>query len=260
VVALVVAVLTVSSASFARASPSGDLLQSTTWRWVHSNTDQDGFTAPVDRNRYAVQFGADGTLGVRADCNQVGGTYRKTGRRLSLELGPSTLAACPPDSQADVFLQQLGGVVSFDATEAVLVLNMRLGSGTMILEPQPVLSLTETNWQVHSYNNGVGGGLAAVTSPVPDTELTAVFGDDGTVEGSAGCNSYSGKYSVDGTSMSIGALVTTRRACPEPVMVQEQAFLTALQASTQYELTADRLTLRDDDGAIQVDLLPAVPQ
>ena len=61
---------------------------------------------------------------------------------------------------------------------------------------------------------------------------------------------------MQGRSLAIGPLATTRLACAEPVMDQEQAFLTALQASTRYELTADRLTLRNDDGAIQVDLLP----
>ena len=63
---------------------------------------------------------------------------------------------------------------------------------------------------------------------------------------------------MDGTSVSIGPLTTTRLACADEVMEQEQAYLAALQASTQYELTADRLTLRNDDGAIQVDFLRAL--
>ena len=123
----------------------------------------------------------------------------------------------------------------------------------MVFEAQPALSLSGTGWDVHSYNNGRG----AVTSPLPDTQLTATFGTDGSIEGDSGCNSYHGSYTADGAALSIGPLATTRRACADDVMAQEQAFLTALQASTRYELVADRLTLRNDEGAIQVDFLPA---
>ena len=48
--------------------------------------------------------------------------------------------------------------------------------------------------------------------------------------------------------------MTTRRQCAEPegVMAQEQEFLQALAAATQYTLTADRLELRDGNGSLQV--------
>jgi len=38
-------------------------------------------------------------------------------------------------------------------------------------------------------------------------------------------------------------------------MEQEQAYLEALQAATQFKLTAERLTLRNDEAATQVDYL-----
>ncbi len=254
--AVVCGALVVADTAFAQVPPTGSTLQSTVWRWVHSVLDDETFVAPIDRDRYTVTFGAAGMLSVRADCNQVSGTYRQLGRRLSIQLGPSTLAACPPGSHADEFLQQLSAVVSQVTTETVLVLNLREDSGSMVLEPQPTLSLTGTNWLVLSYNNGRG----AVTTPQPETEMSAAFGDDGTISGSSGCNTFSGTYSVDGTTLSIGPLSTTRLACAEPVMEQEQAYLDALQASTQYELASDRLTLRNDDGAIQVDYLPAAAE
>jgi heat shock protein HslJ len=223
------------------------------WRWVHSVLGDDAFVAPVDRDRYTIAFEANGILKVRADCNQVSGTYRQLGRRLTVQLGPSTRAACPPGSRDDEFLAQLGAVVSQASTETTLVLNLRQDSGSMIFEPQPPLSLIGSSWLVHSYNNGRG----AVITPLPDTRVTAEFGDDATISGSSGCNTYSGTYSVDGTSLSIGPLATTRLACDEPVMEQEQAYLEALQAATQFELTTERLTLRNDEDATQVDYLPA---
>ena len=228
--------LLLANTAFAQESSRDSTPQSAVWRWVHSVLDEDTVVAPIDRDRYTVQFRAGGLVSVRADCNQVMGTYRQVGRRLSLQLGPSTLAACPPGSQADVFLQQLGAVVSQVSTASVLVLNLRQDSGSMIFEPQPALSLIGTNWQVLSYNTGQG----AVTTLLPETEMTATFGDDGVLTGSSACNTYNGPYSVNEVSLSIGPLTTTRQACADDVMEQEQAYLAALQASTRYELTADR--------------------
>jgi heat shock protein HslJ len=223
---------------------------------MYSTTDDHGSVRPVDRDRYTLTFGADGTLNVRADCNQVSGTYRQVGRRLTLQPGAATLAACPPGSLADEFLQQLGAVVSQASTDNVLVLNLRQDSGNMLFEPQPTVSLSRSSWQVQSYNNGRG----AVTTPLVDTEITATFGTDGTIAGNSGCNSYTGTYTVDGSALSVGSLATTTdQSCPDPVTQQEQAYLAALQAATQYSMTADRLTLRNDEGAIQVDFLPAPP-
>jgi heat shock protein HslJ len=118
---------------------------------MYSITD-DGSVAPVDRDQYTLRFEADRTLSVRADCNQVSGTYRQVGCRLSLQFGASTRAACPPGSRADMFLQQLAAVVSQVSTESVLVLNLRQDSGNMLFEPQAAVALNASSWQVQSYN------------------------------------------------------------------------------------------------------------
>ena len=44
---------------------------------------------------YTVTFRLDGALSLQADCNQVIGTYRQVGRRLTLQLCASTRATCP---------------------------------------------------------------------------------------------------------------------------------------------------------------------
>src|SRR5262249_53710384 len=72
-----------------------------TWQWEGTRSG-DGTTVVVaDPTRYTIQFQAGGMLAVRADCNNVLGSYTASGSQLSIELGPSTLVACPPDSQAD---------------------------------------------------------------------------------------------------------------------------------------------------------------
>jgi heat shock protein HslJ len=223
-----------------------------TWRWLRSEYSDDSVVTVNNPDNYTVRFNPDGAVAVRADCNQVLGTYQQSGSSLTLQLGPSTLVACPPGSQADVFTRDLSNVVTYVQRGETLFLNMRVDTGNMVFEPQAAPSLTDMTWHVQSYNNGRGG----VVTVQSGTQLTATFGADGRLSGSAGCNTYTGTYTVDGSSMSIGPLATTRIACPEPIMQQENAYLAALAATSQFMLTPDRLTLRDADGATQVILVP----
>ena len=163
-----------------------------------------------------------------------------------------TRAACPPGSQDTVFLRDLGQVATYVFDGENLVLNLKVDSGNMVFSPRPPVSLTGPAWQVLSVNNGRG----AVASVLPETQLDVTFGGHGIVSGNTGCNNYRGLYTVTGATIAFGPLVSTRRACPsEAATAQEQAFLAALAASTRYEPRGDRLTLRDDGGAVQVDMV-----
>ena len=85
--------------------------------------------------------------------------------------------------------------------------------------------------------------------------MSIAFGDDGTVTGSSGCNTFSGTYSADGAIIEIGPLASTQKMCvAEEVMEQEAQFLAALGNASMYEIRGDRLQLRNADGALQVDL------
>ena len=166
-----------------------------------------------------------------------------------------SLVACPHGSLDTVFLRDLTQVVTYAFDGEQLVLNMRLDSGNMVFSPLPPPSLTGVTWRV----TGVNNGREAVVSIVSGTQLTAIFGADGRINGDTGCNMYSGPYSIAGSSITVGPLITTRRAClSDAANAQEQQFLNALQASTTYELMGSRLTLRDDGGATQVTMVRPV--
>jgi len=108
----------------------------TVWRWEGTTLSDGSRMAANDPSRYTLEFHSDGTVTVKADCNQVAGAYTLKGSSLTITLGPSTLAACPPDSQADVYLQQLGTVVSYAYDSAgSLILNMKMDSGNMRFIP-----------------------------------------------------------------------------------------------------------------------------
>jgi heat shock protein HslJ len=141
-------------------------------------------------------------------------------------------------------------------TIAAEQLTLSDASGPTQLElVQQTVSLGGAPWQVVSYNNGRG----AVVSVTAGSTITALFGDDGRVSGDTGCNRYEASYTIDGLTIAVGPIATTRRACSsEELAMQEALFLTALGASTRYELAGDKLTLRNDDGAAQVILVRPV--
>jgi heat shock protein HslJ len=234
-----------SPSAAARAGAAGLI---GTWQWQSTQPSVGGSTTVADPTRYTINFQADGSLQIRADCNQVGGTYTVSGSSLTLHLGPSTLVACPPDSQVDQFLAGLGQVTSFSVTGNNLELGLQ-GGGRMQFTTLPAPSLVGPNWQLLAYNNGRN----AVQSVMIGTQPTAMFGADGQVSGSGGCNTFAGPYQSTATTLSIGPLISTRMACEQPVMDQETAYLAALERSTTYRFENGRLMLADGSGATQAD-------
>jgi polar amino acid transport system substrate-binding protein len=114
--------------------------------------------------------------------------------------------------------------------------------------------LVGTQWQVISYydpNNG--GGMASVLS---GTSLTAAFGADGMVNGSAGCNSYSARYVVDGSLLAITPPTSTLRVCetPQGIMGQETAFLAALVSAGSFAIDGNQLNILNASGQVVLTL------
>jgi heat shock protein HslJ len=165
-----------------------------------------------------------------------------------LQLGPSTLVSCPPDSQADQFLAGLGQVATFAVTGNNLELRLQDG-GRMQLTVMPAPSLVGPNWQLLAYNNGRN----AVQSVMIGTQPTAVFGADGQLTGFGGCNTFAGPYESTARTLSIGPLTSTQMACDQPVMDQETAYLAALQRTTNYGFDNLRLVLADAIGSTQAE-------
>lgn len=85
--------------------------------------------------------------------------------------------------------------------------------------------------------------------PVAGTEITATFGTDRRVSGSAGCNRYTGAWEASGPTIEIGPLASTRMSCPMPgVMEQEQRYMVTLEAAVLAAIEGDQLLLADAGG------------
>ncbi|WP_343390200.1 META domain-containing protein, partial [Candidatus Amarobacter glycogenicus] len=99
-----------------------------------------------------------------------------------------------------------------------------------------------------------------MVSAMSGVGVTAVFGEDGTLSGTGGCNNYSTSYTLDGSTLSINAAIaSTMMACAEDVMAQETAFLAALPMATTYAIQGDALELRDANGALVASFTSAPP-
>ena len=107
------------------------------WQWVQTLYNNDTKAVPPRPSDYTVQFGANGTVDVRADCNRKGGRYSGQGQQLVIEITHSTMAACPDDSLENQFVRDLTGGAVWFLKDGDLCLDLKDDTGTMRLARQP---------------------------------------------------------------------------------------------------------------------------
>lgn len=227
-------------------------LERRTWRLAAYRDPATGDAGVPPEVRATAVF-ADSSVSGSGGCNRYHGGAAVDGDRLAIAGVASTMMACPPPASTveAAFLASLGEVAGW-SIGAGDELRLRDADGTVMLRlaVETTPSLVGTTWSATMVNNGRG----AVSSLVAGSEITAVFGDDGRVAGSGGCNRYTASYTLDGAALSIGPAASTRMACLDPgVMDQESAFFAALGRVDRFEIDGDRLQLRAADGALQAD-------
>ena len=245
----------------ATSAPSGEqmipALAGTTWEWVETTTPTETITA-VDPARYVIQFNADGTAFITADCNSVQGTYQadETGA-LTIVLGASTLVGCPEDTQDQVFLSALASATNYFtlAADGDLYIDQIADAGTMRLRAttipdtggfvEPAAGLTGVTWEWVSVIDPMGQ-----TPSADPTRYTITFNEDGTANITADCNSVVASYETDGQSLTLVPGAGTLMACPPDS--QDQLFLTSLTSAASYAVEDGELfvELQADAGTI----------
>lgn len=92
--------------------------------------------------------------------------------------------------------------------------------------------------------------LTLAGEPFPEgVEAFVRFGADAGLTGSGGCNRFVGSYEIDGDTLVIGPVASTRMACPEPAMAAEAALFQVFEAVRGFARDGAALTLTDADGA-----------
>ena len=227
----------------ASASPAGDAtLVGPTWTAISiGGTDTVPASAPT------MAFGADGQVQGTGGCNQYGGPYKVDGSAIEIGQLASTMMLCADASvgnQETAFFAAMDGAQTWQIDAAG---ELHLTGLTEIVARQVVAAPSasgEAGGLVGAWDLAEMGPTADFARIQPTIEFTA----DGSVSGFAGCNSYSGSYTTDGSTLTFGPLMTTKMACQAPGATVEGAYLAALSGVTGWAVEADgRLLL---DGAV----------
>ena len=111
-------------------------LQGTSWQLVRFRGGDDATLTPDDRAKYTIEFGADGRLTARVDCNRGRGTWTSQGSN-QLQFGPLALtrAQCPAGSLHDQIVKQWSSIRSFLIKDGHLFLALMADGGTYEFEP-----------------------------------------------------------------------------------------------------------------------------
>jgi heat shock protein HslJ len=234
-------------------APSPSPLVDTAWRLDSLDGKPLVPDTQVTLNFEAVTaYGSDG-------CNQYSGSYQVDGEKIIFTggLATSTMSCLVPIMvQATAYMSALQRASTFAVAGERLTLSDAGGAALATFVEQS-RTLAGTSWTVIAFNNGEG----AIVSALAGTTLSVDFAADGSLSGSAGCNSYTSTYEVAALTISIGPAAATRMSCSEPagVMEQEAQFLQALATAATYRIDGDQLKLNTADGALAVGGTRAAP-
>lgn len=188
---------------------------------------------------------ADGALSVAPGCNSGGGSYTVEDGRLVTDAVAMTEMACdePRMVQDELVLGLLGDRPTITLDGDTLV----LATDTLELEmldrevADPDRPLEGTTWSATTIID------RATATNLPDgVEVTLTFAD-GKVAGTFGCNRGSGSITVDGATITVGPLMTTKMACDEDHGRVEAHVLSVLDGAVGFEIEAGSLTLTNGD-------------
>ncbi len=88
------------------------------------------------------------------------------------------------------------------------------------------MDLAGTSWVLSSLDGSL---------PLPGTRVTLAFGNDGTANGTDGCNQFNGAYTQDGSNLTFAQpMASTMMACEDAIMNQATAYMNALAATTDF--------------------------
>ncbi len=232
-------------------SGSDAALEGVPWTLV-SYVDGTGQTVELQPDsEITAQFQAGEVRG-NAGCNSYFGNYELQGSNLTVgPLGMTEMYCMPEElmTQEADYLAALQSAASFQISDG----QMQIANGDAepvltfaLLAPLEPMPLTGTHWQLTGYNNGAGGFVPVLA----DTELTAVFGPEGKLVGSGGCNSYSTIYEADGDQITVGPVASTMMMCGSPagIMEQDSAYLSALASASTFGIQGQELTLWNAEG------------
>lgn len=237
--------------TFARVVPPAPApLAGTPWT-LSSIHAADAVSSVIAGTSITALFGDDGQISGSGGCNRYFASYTLKGTAITVGPAGSTEMYCGAQGvmdQESMYLNHLGQAKTVSLTGDTLTLSDAAGRALLTYTktlPPPPAPLAGTPWTLSSFHAG-----DTVSSVQAGTAITALFGGDGSVSGSAGCNRYFASYTVTGTSLVIGQVGSTKMHCGAGgVMQQESTYLASLGKAAKFTITGNQLTLADAQGA-----------
>jgi len=180
-------------------------------------------------------------------CNWYLGVYSTDGSSLRMQMPAQTRLICESQEvmeQEGTFVGALLNVTEYKIEGDKLVAYTVEDQRMLTLVPAQPAPFEGTTWDLKFIYNG-----KEWQPVIPGTTVTAqVEGDQ--MSGSAGCNNYQTTVAIEGETLTIGTVVSTRKACAEPegVMDQETLYVSTLSSVTGYQAAGYALALLDADG------------
>jgi heat shock protein HslJ len=232
----------------ASVTPTASLqtLYDTSWM-LSSLNDHDlvaGSTVELD-------FYPEDYLQGEAGCNSYGADYIAEGDRfrvMELRRTHSECDATKIRQQEEEYFQALTKIAAYRASQERLEFDDAQGRTILVfarvLPPSTGGVLPGSSWELTSLQG---------QTLLPGSRIKLEFGDQW-FSGFSGCNYYGGSAesgasgASDGGALKILGISVTAIGCAEDIMTQEKAYLDAFVSSATYEVTGDRLKLRDATG------------
>jgi heat shock protein HslJ len=227
----------------------------------------DALTAAelVGTNWQAVAFGSPGnsipvdpdttlTLSIGVEryagsggCNWFLGVYVAEGDQIAFRSPAETAVVCaePADvmGQEATYLSALQNVIAYRQQDDLLLGYTSDDQLLLTFKPAEPVDFEGTEWALKFQN------MDDQAAPlIIGTTVNATFAD-GTISGTAGCNTYQASYTLDGEALTISDLTKSDNTCdsPDGIMNQEALYFTNLAAATRLVQIGGMLQLLDAD-------------
>lgn len=132
---LVIATCALASCSDRVTEPSGAAAIQGSWELRSIQIADDVIALAGAPGRYTADFGADGRLSVRSDCNRCSSAYSTSGMALEVGALACTRAYCGDESHDNEYVSALDRATSFERAGSSLV--VRHAGGALRFEPLP---------------------------------------------------------------------------------------------------------------------------
>jgi heat shock protein HslJ len=190
-----------------------------------------------------------GKVSASAGCNSLFGDLAADGGKLVVgQMGGTDMGCDKPRHDQDAWVSEFlmsdpayrvdGDTLVLTSAKAEITLKDR----KVVTPDKPLMS---TRWQVESLIEG-----DSVSSVPVGEKAYVVIADDGTVNGSTGCNQFGASAVEANGKITFSAVRTTKMACPGGGDTLERAVLKVLGGGPlAWRIDADRLTLTAATGA-----------